>query len=484
MGIHIKRDTAANWTSNNPILEEGQPAYETDTLKIKFGNGTDNWNDLDYANAGGGGGASTSGTIWGDITGTLSDQTDLQDALDDKQDVIGYVPEDVVNKSTNILLGTSDTLYPSQKAVKTYVDNEIYEASTSGALSFENGLTETGNVVKLGGILTQETMLEWSGAGGEGYLNIDPTANSGVGAFDMYIEESTNGGYSELYFDKDFIILDTYDGATSSEARIRLQKEGNILLSSTLGTEIRSQNFPIDAGFQGAYYDQNYEAYFTDRSLVDKEFVVNAVYQAGTSGSSNIYNVDGVLTSNRILDGDGLELSFTNVEYFYVESTATGVVEMYGGNGNGIVMNDTEIYINANASTLNLTAGTFELNGTASSSPSTEFFRADGTWAVPAGGGSGGDAGTSGFAHEAALAYETKYDYLDINFTVVSNTYTHRTPVAYTLHSISKEPGVASYTTIAGVPVSNGQSIPQYTNVLTGLYSTSGTGVVSLKFIK
>lgn len=37
------------------------------------------------------------------------------------QDISGK--EDVANKSTNTSLGTSDTLYPTQKAVKTYVDN-------------------------------------------------------------------------------------------------------------------------------------------------------------------------------------------------------------------------------------------------------------------------------------------------------------------------------------------------------------------------
>lgn len=36
------------------------------------------------------------------------------------QDISGK--EDVSNKSTNTSLGTSDTLYPTQKAVKTYVD--------------------------------------------------------------------------------------------------------------------------------------------------------------------------------------------------------------------------------------------------------------------------------------------------------------------------------------------------------------------------
>lgn len=59
---------------------------------------------------------------WGDITGLLSDQGDLQSALNAKQNSIGYTPENQANKSTNTSLGSSDTLYPSQKAVKTYVD--------------------------------------------------------------------------------------------------------------------------------------------------------------------------------------------------------------------------------------------------------------------------------------------------------------------------------------------------------------------------
>lgn len=45
----IRRDTAANWTTVNPILRTGEPAIETDTRRIKYGNGVDSWNDLDYA---------------------------------------------------------------------------------------------------------------------------------------------------------------------------------------------------------------------------------------------------------------------------------------------------------------------------------------------------------------------------------------------------------------------------------------------------
>jgi hypothetical protein len=47
--FQLRRDTAANWTANNPILSEGEPGVETDTLKFKLGDGTTAWTLLDYA---------------------------------------------------------------------------------------------------------------------------------------------------------------------------------------------------------------------------------------------------------------------------------------------------------------------------------------------------------------------------------------------------------------------------------------------------
>ena len=43
---------------------------------------------------------------------------------------IGYTPENSANKSTSTSLGSSDTLYPSQKAVKGYVDTSIAALNT------------------------------------------------------------------------------------------------------------------------------------------------------------------------------------------------------------------------------------------------------------------------------------------------------------------------------------------------------------------
>jgi hypothetical protein len=46
--IQIRRDTAANWTSVNPILAEGEFGLETDTNQLKIGDGVLAWTALAY----------------------------------------------------------------------------------------------------------------------------------------------------------------------------------------------------------------------------------------------------------------------------------------------------------------------------------------------------------------------------------------------------------------------------------------------------
>jgi len=47
--IIIRNDSAANWVTENPTLFSGEMGVEIDTGLFKFGNGTDAWNDLEYA---------------------------------------------------------------------------------------------------------------------------------------------------------------------------------------------------------------------------------------------------------------------------------------------------------------------------------------------------------------------------------------------------------------------------------------------------
>ena len=46
--IQLRRDTAANWTSSNPILADGEIGLERDTDKFKIGNGVANWATRPY----------------------------------------------------------------------------------------------------------------------------------------------------------------------------------------------------------------------------------------------------------------------------------------------------------------------------------------------------------------------------------------------------------------------------------------------------
>jgi len=84
--IKIRSGTIAGASTNNPILSLGEIGvitdFASDSQRIKIGDGVTAWNSLPFFNPAGGGG----GAVWGGITGTLSSQTDLQNALNAKYD--------------------------------------------------------------------------------------------------------------------------------------------------------------------------------------------------------------------------------------------------------------------------------------------------------------------------------------------------------------------------------------------------------------
>jgi hypothetical protein len=50
--VQVRRGTASQWTSANPTLAAGEQGFETDTLKLKIGNGSTAWNSLAYVATG------------------------------------------------------------------------------------------------------------------------------------------------------------------------------------------------------------------------------------------------------------------------------------------------------------------------------------------------------------------------------------------------------------------------------------------------
>lgn len=80
--------TEAQWGADTDVYSEKRILVTsdvyytgTDQRKFKLANGVDTWSNLDYMPLGG-------STTWGGITGTLSNQTDLQNALNAKENSI------------------------------------------------------------------------------------------------------------------------------------------------------------------------------------------------------------------------------------------------------------------------------------------------------------------------------------------------------------------------------------------------------------
>lgn len=74
--IQLRRDTAANWASNNPTPFQGEPCYETDTGKLKIGDGSTAYNNLAYQ----GGGSTPDNMVTTDTAQTITGLKNFQPA--------------------------------------------------------------------------------------------------------------------------------------------------------------------------------------------------------------------------------------------------------------------------------------------------------------------------------------------------------------------------------------------------------------------
>lgn len=74
--IQLRRDTAANWSTNNPTPAAGEPCYETDTGKLKIGDGSTAYNNLAYQ----GGGSTPTNMVTTDTTQTITGLKNFQPA--------------------------------------------------------------------------------------------------------------------------------------------------------------------------------------------------------------------------------------------------------------------------------------------------------------------------------------------------------------------------------------------------------------------
>jgi hypothetical protein len=123
----FKRAIASRWTSVNPILAAGELGLETDSNKMKFGNGTDHWTSLPYANIGNTGPVGPTGATGTGLARTLA--TTINFGVEDT-----YVTKDII-----------DAAIATASVIQVIVLDEdfIVQRVRCGVLSISNGVGYT-----------------------------------------------------------------------------------------------------------------------------------------------------------------------------------------------------------------------------------------------------------------------------------------------------------------------------------------------------
>lgn len=148
--IRLRRDTAANWTAEDPVLLNGEMGIETDTRKYKVGDGTTVWSGLSYYIDGvlarGQASKMTSGTIAVAVAGTYQ-STGLTATFDSANDY-------------QMVLGTTDTFGLKNDSGAT----KLFQVMASMDASAGNNHTLGISLAKNGAVISQSECRAFTGS--------------------------------------------------------------------------------------------------------------------------------------------------------------------------------------------------------------------------------------------------------------------------------------------------------------------------------
>lgn len=138
--ILTRNDTATNWSSINPVLGKAEAAYETDTRKLKFGDGVTAYNDLPYF-----GGEATGGVYTVEVEADEDHMTAITEA----------VGENELNKGDIAIV--RETLVGALKEYTAYVYSGTQWEAMDGNYSADNvylkeNITLAGNYTQVGNL--------------------------------------------------------------------------------------------------------------------------------------------------------------------------------------------------------------------------------------------------------------------------------------------------------------------------------------------
>lgn len=190
--IQLRNDLSINWSTKNPILAQGEIGIESDSRKLKIGDGINTWNHLIYYQFG-----DALGYLQrGGYIGTAQDLKDEIDAITGGTGVQLQIHLDDFNNphqvtATQVGLGnvddTSDINKPVSIAQQTALDLKVDKVLGKGLST--NDLTDT-LLMNINKAITNSSYIIYSGNGKKFLANngtyIDLTTLDGGNASTTY----------------------------------------------------------------------------------------------------------------------------------------------------------------------------------------------------------------------------------------------------------------------------------------------------------
>ena len=355
----LRNDTSENWSSANPVLQLGELGIDTTEKKIKIGDGTTPWNELDFSSSKGaelGTAAPTAaddefdvGTIWVDTTNGLAYL--LYDNTAD-----AAVWKQIVTPDQLEELGAGDMLksvFAKQKPNDGYVDKAIL-ADTATAANSAAKLT-TPVDISLSGDVTGSVSFDGSQA-----ADIEATVNTAFteAAADANIASGDTltvilGKLAKFYNTTNAAIAGKQDAITVEANKALISNgEGKVATSTVSATELgylagvtggiqaQLDNIPKYNYLAGLTASMEADPDTVEQTAIDAVVkpIISAAYESPAKWDAVVVNI--TFTPD---DVEKDEVYYYNgADWIYLMTVSTGI-QRANGTTAGIVENSADV---------------------------------------------------------------------------------------------------------------------------------------------
>ena len=420
--IQIRHDTSVNWSTNNPVLLIGELGYETDTLKSKLGDGISNWNSLSYI------GPNNTGTV---TSVSVSSSSGIISSISNNTTIpllslsLGNItPTSIISSGTISGSNLSGTNTGDQTIT---LSGDVTGSGTSGITTTIG--TNVVTLAKFQQIATNTLLGRTTALTG----NVEVLSASQVRTL-LSINNVENTALSTWTGSTNITTLGTVTSGTWNGTAI-----GDTYISSSSAWNAKENSLTFSTGLTRSVNTITVNAIqnITKLSnLTNNGFVKTSLGDGTLSVDTNTYLTGNqTITLSGDVSGSGstsisttIGANVVTLAKFQQIATSSILGRITGSTGNVEVLTGTQ------ATTL-LDTFTTSLKGLVPSSGggTTNFLRADGTWAAPPGGGGGTPGGIDtqvqfndggNFGGDAGLTYNKTTDTLSAGTLALTNALT------------------------------------------------------------